>query len=162
MFSFIQAQTTELDHVLALDLQREREGQTTSPQPAAPPLAPSNQLNGVHTLHWRHKEDKLSQVSNLSSSWGRSPSSGYLSVYNYLCLALAVTHCLVCPPAPVMDEAGHISHTHTQSDSHTVAHLWERLVRVIKAQCSAHRESEGCSVWLDSAPSGRVTMHFFF
>lgn len=37
----------------------------------------------------------------------------------------------------------YISHSHTQSDSHTVGHLWERLVRVIKAQCSTHRQSEG-------------------
>lgn len=98
---------------------RSAEGQTTSPQPAAPLLAPSNHVNGIHTFHWRHKEDKLSQVSNLSSSWGLSPSSWYLSDYNHLCLNLAITHCLVCLLALVMDEASYISHTHTHSQTVT-------------------------------------------
>lgn len=110
------------------------EGRTTSPQPAAPP---SNQVNGIH------KDDKLSQVSHLSSSWELSPLSWYLSICNEVRLTLAITYCLVCLPALVMDEPSYISHACTQSDSHTVGHLWERLVLVIKAQCLAQRESEG-------------------
>lgn len=103
------------------------EGQTTSPQPAAPLLAPSNHVNVIHTFHWRHKEDKLSQVSNLSSSWGPSPSSWYLSDYNHLCLTLAVTHCLVCLPALVMDEASYISHPHTHSQTVTQPVIYESV-----------------------------------
>lgn len=72
--------------------------------------------------------------------------SCHLSHRRYQCLTLQ-RHTLPCVSASwavLMDEAGHISLTHTEADSHTVGHLWERLVPVIKAQCSlTQRQWEG-------------------
>lgn len=139
------------------------EGLTTSPQPAAPLLTPSNHLNGIHTFRWRHKEDKLSQVSNLSSSWGLSRPSWYLCVYNYLCLTLAITHYPICLPALVMDEASYISHTHTVRQSHSRSFMRasgpSNKSPVFNSQWEWGKE-EGYSVWLDFAQTASVTMHF--
>lgn len=140
------------DHFLA-----DPEGQTTSPQPAVPLLAPSNQVNSIHTFHWRYKEDKLSQVSDLSPSWGLLPLSWYLSI----CLTLAFTHCLVCLPQLVMDEPSYISHTHTQSHSRSFmrASGLSNKSPVFSSQREWGKE-EDYSVWLDFAQTGSVAMHF--
>lgn len=118
------------------------EGQTTSPQPAALLLAPSNQVNGTHftdvikktnyhKLVIYHPHEDYHPCPGTSPSITKSVSP--LPSHTLPCLSANTSYGWT---------QLYISHSLTQSDSHTVGHLWERLVWVIKAQCSAHRESE--------------------
>lgn len=108
-------------------------------QPAAPPGAPSNQVNGIHFTDVIKKTNYRKLViyhphEDHHTCPGTSPS---------------VTESVSPPPSDTASSVRrrgwtlpYNSHSLPQSDSHTVGHLWECLVWVIKAQCSADRGSE--------------------
>lgn len=150
------------DHLLA----HPQRDETASPQPAAPPLAPSNQLNGVHTFHWRHKKkDKLSQVSNLSFSWGLSLLSCYLSLSITMSVSPLPSHTAlsVCYRWLWMNPAIYLTLTLTVRQSHSRSFMRASGPSNKSPVFSSQRErgkEEDYSVWFNFAQAGSVTMRF--
>lgn len=145
------------DHLLA-DLQGDKPC-----QPAAPPLAPSNQLNGIHTFHWRHKEDKLSQVSNLSPHEDYHPCPGTsLSITISVSPLPSHTALSVCSTSYGWTPL-YISRMHTVRQSHSWSFMRasgpSNKSPVFSSQADWGKE-EDYSAWLDFALAGSVTMHF--